>query len=209
VGLDQLEATATPDEIRENPDVLGTRSEDQTNTWYDNLSDCPDDKTYLIAWASRIDETLTSETAECVRREIDEDVARRTIIATFTSTENMSLNNTVATAAQPYLGPLQLMPESGPPGTTIELSGEPCPPPDGWSNGGVASGMYDEDGRVTIPDVDIPLNPDGSWQGQIVIPDSTAAGVYTMRAHCSGAPPDGQPEQFHVYRNAAFEVTDS
>jgi hypothetical protein len=117
-----------------------------------------------------------------------------------------SLDNTVTAAAGPCLDPPQLVPESGPAGTTIVVSGK-CTPPEGWSNGGVALGMYDQDGTDTIPGIDIPLYADGSWQGQLPIPDGALAGTYAVWANCYGDDPDGGTEQFHYYRDAAFEVT--
>ena len=55
IGLEDLKKLkATPDEIREDPDVLENLSEDEANNIYDNLSECPADKTYLIAQASGV-----------------------------------------------------------------------------------------------------------------------------------------------------------
>jgi hypothetical protein len=209
IGLDDLEAEATPDEIREDPDALENPSEGEANNIYDNLSDCPADKTYVIAQASGVigsDETLTPQVSECVRRQFDEDLARQILVAEFTEAPDTSLDDTVKDAAGPCLDPLQPAPESGPPGTTVELSGE-CRPPDGWGNGGVAFGMYDEEGTDTIPGIDMPLDADGSWQGQLPIPDGTSAGSYHMWANCYGENPDGQTDRFHYYRDAEFRVT--
>jgi hypothetical protein len=102
--------------------------------------------------------------------------------------------------------PFQHAPESGLPGTTVELSGR-CTPPEGWRYGGAAFGMYDEQGTETIPgNGGIPLQ-DGSWQGELRIPDGTSAGTYYIWANCYGTPPDGVPDQFHFYQDAEFTVT--
>jgi hypothetical protein len=208
IGLDDLEAEATPDEIREDPDALQRPSEGEANDIYDNLSDCPADKTYLIAAASRVigtDETLTAQLSECVRRQFDEDLARRILVADFTDVPDPSLDDTVTTAAEPCLNPLQLEPESGPPGTTVVVSGA-CTPPSGWSNTGVSFGMYDHEGTDTVPGIDIPLDADGSWHGQLPIPEGTSTGTYSVWANCYGDDPDDGTDHFHYYRFTAFEV---
>ena len=208
IGLEDLEAEATPDEIREDPDVLENLSEDEANNIYDNLSECPADKTYLIAQASGVigsDEDLTTQVSECVRRQFDEDLARQILVAELIEAPDTSLDDTVKDAAG-ALDPLQPVPESGPAGTTVELSGE-CTQPDGWSNGGVAFGMYDQEGTDTIPGIDIPLDPDGFWQGQLPIPDGTSAGTYHIWANCYGENSNGETDRFHYYRDAEFSVT--
>ena len=170
-----------------------------------------DDKTYLIALAGHVigeDETLTAQLSECVRRQFDEDLARLTLVAVLTEPRNTDLDESVTAAAQPCLDRLQLAPESGPPGTTVSVSGR-CAPPDGWGNGGAAFGMYDQEGTATIPGIDIVLDPDGSWQGQLPIPEGTSAGTYTVWANCYGNDPNGDSGRFHYYRNAAFEVTNA
>ena len=212
LGLGQIEAVATPDEIRKNPDVLGTPSEDQANAFFDNLSDCPEDRTYLVALASgviRDGQTLTPDRSACVRREIDEDLARRILVDWWTETGNPNPIDELTAVIQPCLDPLRLVPDSGPPGAVIEVSGEPCAPPDGWTNGGVAFGMYDKAGNDTIPGIDMALEPDGSWQGQLPLPDGTAAGIYYVWANCYGDSSDGQKGWLHLYRHTAFELTDA
>jgi hypothetical protein len=211
IGLDDIEAQATPDEIRANPGVLHLPSEAEANNIYDNLSECPADKTYLIALASKVigsDETLTRPVAECVQQHINEDLARQIVVAAFTETPDTRLDDTVKKAARPCLDPLKHVPESGLPGTTVELSGQ-CTPPNGWSNGRVAFGMDDEKGTETIPEIDIPLPADGSWQGPLPVPAGTSAGTYHMWANCDGQNSDGEREVFHYYGDAEFRVTNS
>jgi hypothetical protein len=208
IGLNDIKAQATPDEVRENPGALQP-SEAEANNMYDNLSECPADKTYLIALASHVigsDETLTPQTSECVRRQIDEDLARQILVAEFTGTSDTSLDDTAEVAAGPCLEPFQHVPESGPPGTPVELSGA-CTPPDSWGNGGVVFGMYDEEGKDINPGTNVQLDPDGSWQGPLPIPDETPAGTYHIWAHCYGDNIDSDPHQVHYYRDAEFSVT--
>jgi TIR domain len=101
------------------------------------------------------------------------------------------------------LDPPQLVPESGPPGTTVELSGECTPLPDGWSNRAVSfgAGDVDDEGGGSLPS-------DGSWQGQLRVPDGTPPGTYQMWAGCWGDNADGQTRQYLVYSDAVFEVTE-
>jgi hypothetical protein len=211
IGLDDLEADATPDEIRHNFDEIDTPSESEANSIYDNLSDCPSDKTFLIAAFGHVigtEETLTPQLSECVRRQFGEDLARRMLVAEITEVPDTSLHDTVTAAAAPCLEPPQLVPASGPPGTIVAVSGE-CTPPDGWSNGNAAFGMNDQEGTAMIPGIDIPLDPDGSWQGQLPIPAGTSAGTYSVWANCYGDNPDDDEPRFHYYRDAAFEVTNA
>jgi hypothetical protein len=211
IGLDDLEADATPDEIRDNSDELDTPSEGEANSIYDNLSDCPTDKTYLIALAGHVmgsDETLTPQLSECVRRQFDEDLARRMLVAELTAVPDPSLDDAVKAAAGPCLEPPQLVPDSGPPGTIVVVTAE-CTPPDGWTDGYAAFGVRDQEGTDAVPGIDIPLNPDGSWEGQLPIPAGTSTGTYSVWAYCYGDNPDDGTEQFHYFRDAAFEATNA
>ena len=96
IGLDDIKAQATPDQIRENSAALQPPSEAEANNIYDNLSECPADKTYLIALASGgigSDETLTREASECVRSHVDGDLARQIVVDLLTDN---TVNNVAA-----------------------------------------------------------------------------------------------------------------
>jgi hypothetical protein len=100
--------------------------------------------------------------------------------------------------------PFQHSPESGLPGTTVELSGR-CTPPEGWRFPGAAFGMDDAEGTKVLDDF-VALQ-DGSWEGQLRIPDGTSAGPYYIWATCYGTPTGAKARNFHDYETTEFSVT--
>jgi TIR domain len=95
-------------------------------------------------------------------------------------------------------------PESGPPGTTVVVSGE-CQLPDGWSNAHVIFGLKFGQGPIFTSSGHEP-NPDGSWRGEFSIPNDSVAGTYNVFANCYGFSTNGQRDTLRD-DEAAFRVT--
>jgi hypothetical protein len=95
--------------------------------------------------------------------------------------------------AQP-LPDLQVTPPSGPPGTTITVSGSGCPP-DAIPN---PDPEFDTDEQAQVWFVDSEENPvsdffsapvagaDGNWSVQVVVPDVPLGTTLGIRAQCEG-----------------------
>jgi hypothetical protein len=101
---------------------------------------------------------------------------------------------------------LRLDPTLGPAGTTIEVSGDPCPLPDGW--GGSQEVFFGlDDGEGNNPDKDeLDFNPDESWHGELTVP-ADASGSYGVYANCYADNRDGDWSRFYDYPDSPFEVT--
>lgn len=105
---------------------------------------------------------------------------------------------------------LMVEPDSGPPGTTIEVRGDPCRRPDGWSGGEINFGFHDPravDEAAENPDKDeITLDPTSPWRGQLTIPATASRGVFGVYANCWAENPNGEWSWFHEYTPASFTV---
>ena len=110
------------------------------------------------------------------------------------------------------LAALELLvePEAGPPGTTIRVSGGPCPRPEGWSGGEIYFGLYDSrvDYETTdVPDKDeVPLDPSRSWRGQLTVPGDAEPGLFGVYANCWAQSPGGEWEELETYEDVEFLV---
>jgi hypothetical protein len=102
---------------------------------------------------------------------------------------------------------LRIEPTSGPAGTTIEVSGEPCPPrPDGWGGGEVSLGLNDPENKN--PDTAVAeLIPGESWRDVLTIPANAPSEPYGVYALCYANDPEGDWNKFYEYPTVPFEVT--
>jgi hypothetical protein len=101
---------------------------------------------------------------------------------------------------------LRLEPTSGPPGTPIKVSGEPCPRPDGWQGGEISIGLSDPEN--TDPDTGAAEFIQGeSWSGELTIPDNAPSERMGVWAECWAEDPEGDWNKFYGYPTVLFEVT--
>ena len=110
--------------------------------------------------------------------------------------------------------PLTVAPESAPGGSTVEVSGGPCPAvPEGKAPAGVYFGLHDP--RASTSAEENPatgfaaLRPHKPWTGKLDIPNGTSPGQYTVYAGCFAADPenpDRRAEEFFPFPAVPFEV---
>jgi TIR domain len=102
---------------------------------------------------------------------------------------------------------LRLEPTSGPAGTTIGVSGDPCPLPDGWGGGQqVFFGLNDPE--YNNPDKDeLMFIANESWSGELTVPADAPSGAWGVYANCYADDPDGEWSKFYDYPEPPFEVT--
>ena len=105
---------------------------------------------------------------------------------------------------------LVVEPDSGPPGTTIEVRGGPCRRPDGWHAGQIYFGLHDPraaDEATLNPDkAEITLDPSSPWRGQLTIPATASRGDFGVYANCWALDPNGTWSKFDEYLPATFTV---
>jgi hypothetical protein len=87
VGVDQLQAATTPQEIRDNPasspaDLGITLDEGQGDALWDNLNGCMDVRTEFFETIAANDD-LSEEAVECLDSEIDDDLLKRLMVTAF------------------------------------------------------------------------------------------------------------------------------
>jgi len=112
---------------------------------------------------------------------------------------------------------LRVKPASGPSGTTIEVSGNPCPPlPDGLVPDAIYVGLHDQRREGTADENpaegSAALRPGESWQAKIELPDGTPPGQYRVYASCFGIDPkepSGASRPFYLFPDDQFEVAPS
>jgi hypothetical protein len=87
VGVDQLQAATTPQEIRDNPDTspadLGiTLDENQGDSLWDHLNGCMDVRAEFLETIAADDE-LPEEAVDCLESEMDNDLLKRLMVTAF------------------------------------------------------------------------------------------------------------------------------
>jgi hypothetical protein len=103
---------------------------------------------------------------------------------------------------------LAIEPGSGPPGTAIDVSAEPCPALEGRSNAGIVVGLTDTEGE-TRDEKQIPFKQGESWHAQLRVPDDASPGDWNVWADCYAKPSGGDEwANFDKYPEPGFEVTE-
>jgi len=111
--------------------------------------------------------------------------------------------------------PVVVAPNAGPGGTTLEISGGPCPPvPDGRRPAGIYFGLHDprakEEAKENPAQGGVPITPGKSWKGQVEIPAEIAPGAYFVYAGCwANAGDRSQNSEFYEYLDAEFDAVPS
>jgi hypothetical protein len=110
-------------------------------------------------------------------------------------------------------GRLEITPQSGPAGSTIEVNGDPCPPaPDDALNTGINfwldSTASPDPNNATVFSRDITPIPDGAWAGSIPVPEESSPDAdYQVGAACWATYGDGSSANFSQYPAVPFDVT--
>ena len=103
-------------------------------------------------------------------------------------------------------------PALGPKGTTIEITGGPCPAvPEGKQPFGISFRLIDPrpEGGEENPAGSAPLIPGKPWKGQLRIPYGFSVGRYYVYAACSATEAEGtEGSPFYMYRNGTFDVVE-
>ena len=102
-----------------------------------------------------------------------------------------SMNGVVA---QPEFGQLAIVPDSGPPGTTISAKGTGCSPP-----AGISVFLFDEGAQRNLDLKGLSAQPGGSWTATLTVPVGfRPSGRVLVGATC------GEDQE---YRAQVFTVT--
>jgi CHAT domain len=112
-------------------------------------------------------------------------------------------------------GRLEITPSFEEGGSTIEISGDPCPPgPDDALNTGINfwldSSAPPDPNDPTVFNRDITPIPDGTWAGRIHVPENSSPDAdYTVGAACWATYGDGSSANFFEYSRVQFDVIES
>lgn len=92
VGVEQLQDTVSPDEIRENPESSPeefgiTLDEDQADGFWEDVNDCMDVRAAFVEGLTA-GEDLSAETVDCLEDAIDDDLLKRVFVTSLIEGED-------------------------------------------------------------------------------------------------------------------------
>lgn len=115
-----------------------------------------------------------------------------------------------ATTTSDQVRSVLIEPQSGPSGTPIHVSGDPCRTvPKDRKLGGIALGITRD--STTLSSSDIGLTPGQSWSASLRIPPNTPPGAVAVYADCKAFDPTEPGHPWTSYgddRSGSFKVTD-